>query len=186
MIRSIVILALGAASALAIDFTPIVPQNESPQMRRFPRLLFKDGTRTASYVPPAGWTYSGNPAGLRLEASDPSRSLATIQEIVRKNPKPFDPETVESLATALMTAVPAGSTDVRVMSKEQNPLRIGGAETLEIAISYFAVGKVRMRSVLFVNLPATQLQFSLSSLQAEFPAAHDRFRRSYYSWQWLD
>ena len=91
------LLALSSSCVWAIDFTPIVPADDSPRMRRFPRLLFKDGARSVSYVRPAGWQFSGSKAGLRLEVSDPSHSIATIQEVARKSPAPFDDKTIEAL-----------------------------------------------------------------------------------------
>lgn len=180
----LVILLAGEASA--IDFTPIVPANDSARMRRFPRLLFKDGARTISYVRPAGWQFSGSKAGLRLEATDPSHSIATIQEIARKGSPTFTEETIKALQAALTSALPSGSTNIQIVRTEKNPLQIHSYETLEITVSYFALTLDRMESVLFVNLPETQLQFALKTLKTDFPAAHELFRKSYYSWQWLD
>jgi hypothetical protein len=187
LIRALVWLAIFAEAELwAIDFTPIVPENDPPRMRRFPRLLFKDGARTVSYVRPPGWQYSGSKAGLRLEANDPSHSIATIQEVARKTPPKFDDETIAALESALITALPAGSLNVSIVRTEKNPLVIDRCETLEITVAYFALTLDRIQSVLFVNLPDRQLQFSLNALKADFPAAHELFRRSYYTWQWLD
>lgn len=169
-----------------MDFTPIVPTHDSPRMRRFPRLLFKDGARSVSYVRPAGWQFSGSKAGLRLEASDHSHSIATIQEVARKAPAPFDDQTIEALKEGLLAALPAGSTNAKITRVEANPLRIDGHQTLELTVSYFALALDRMQSVLFVNLPETQIQFALNALKSDFPTAHELFRRSYYTWQWLE
>jgi hypothetical protein len=180
------LILLAASAAWAIDFTPIVPAHDPPRMQRFPRLLFTDGEHSVSYVRPAGWQFIGSRAGLRLEAKDPSHSVATIQEVVCKTPPRFDDDSIAALKAALIAALPAGSTNVRIMSAEKNLLLIDSHETLEIVVSYFAVNLDRSQSVLFVNLPHSQLQFSLNTLKSDFPAAHELFRRSYYSWQWLN
>lgn len=177
---------LSTAEAGTFDFTPTVPANDSPRMRRFPRLLFKDGARTVSYVRPAGWQYSGSKAGLRLEAGDPSHSIATIQEVARKTPPKFDEDTIKALQAALTAALPPGSTNVKIIRTETNPLQINGHETVEITVSYFALNLDRLESILFVNLPETQLQFALHALKADFPSTHELFRRSYFTWQWLE
>ncbi|MEA3210057.1 MAG: hypothetical protein QOE70_3114 [Chthoniobacter sp.] len=168
----------------AIDFTPIVPADDSPAMRRFPRLLFKDGARTVSYVRPAGWQFSGAKTYLRLDVNDATHSFATIQEIPRQAPQPSP--SAEALTAALIGALPKDNTNVKVASVEKNPLRIHGCETLEIVVAYSALGLDRVESVLFVNLPASQVQFCLNALSRDFKTAHELFRRSYFSWQWLD
>lgn len=139
-----------------------------------------------SYVRPAGWHFSGNRAGVRLEANDPSHSIATIQKVVRNGPARFDEKEIEALKEALIAALPAGTTNAKITRVEVNPLLIHGYDTLEITVSYFALTLDRMQSVLFVNLPETQLQFALKALKADFPGTHELFRRSYYTWQWLE
>ena len=174
------------ALAGALDFTPVqVPAPEPNWARPDPRLLFRDGERKCSYLLPRGWTFCGSKEKLSLEANDRSHAVASIEQIPLKAPAPFDEEVIKALQSEMLKGLPEGSQDIKVVRVESNALLIDDHETVEITVNYCFLGRDRMKSVLFVNLGASQLRFTLFTLTPEFENAHELFRRSYYSWQWL-
>jgi hypothetical protein len=173
----------GRALAGTLDLTPIVAASNQPRAKEDQRLLFRDRDRTASYVPPRGWTYYGTKDKLTLEANDGPRSNAAIEQISLQVPAPFNEETLKILQSEMINALPKESQDIKIIHVERNPLMIDDHETIEITLSYYLLGAERMKSILFVNLGDSQLRFTLSSLKADFGHAHELFRRSYYTWQ---
>jgi len=179
----LLLLVLFPALTRAIDFSPIMQDRH--RMMGDLRVLFQDCEHKCSYVPPKGWAYYGNKEKLSLEANDRSHAIASIEQVPLKTPALFDEETIKTLQNEMLKELPEGSQDLKVVRVESNPLLIDDHETVEITVNYCFLGRDRMKSVLFANLGASQLRFTLSTLSPEFENAHEVFRRSYYSWQWL-
>jgi hypothetical protein len=56
--------------------------------------------------------------------------------------------------------------------------------SVEIVISYMALGRIFERAVIFVQADDTQLGFRLTAPKEEFDALSQLFRASIGSWQW--
>jgi hypothetical protein len=75
---------------------------------------------------------------------------------------------------------------VCVVKHELNPVPMGANASLEIVISYSALGRIFQKSVIIVQTADQQLVFRLSAPKGDFAALNDAFRRSIGSWQWIE
>src|SRR5207249_2250211 len=120
------------------------------------RVLFQDGDHKCSYVPPRGWTSHGTKERLSLEANDRCHSTAVIEQVSLTAPESFDEKTLKAIQDEVINALPKESRDIKV-SIEKNPLGIDSHDTAEVTVNYYFLERDRMKTVLFVDLGATQL-----------------------------
>jgi hypothetical protein len=179
------LLALLATNARAsIDFTPTTGERILDGIK-FKQLIFHDNGRKITYEQPRNWKYSGGASQIVLTPSDVSQAEAVIEQSRLEKPQNFDNASLQSLQEQVLSSVPASAQNVTLISSEKNPLVINRHETLEITIAYQISGLEFQRSVLFLNLPDTQLRFRVSARTQDFEKIHNAFRGSIFSWQWL-
>jgi hypothetical protein len=168
----------------AIDFTPTVREytNEGLVYRR---VILKHDGGTITLVPPEKWEVRGAKEKLRLQPPDKSFVEATITAAALPAPKPFDEATVNTLEQQVLAEAPPGS-QPQVLSREENPIAMRQYLSLEIVISYRALGQTFQKSVIFVHTPDTQIAFRFTAPQEDFTALNSSFHRTILSWQWID
>jgi hypothetical protein len=188
MVRPLILALAGSLSLLIasahanLDLTPKLSEYELDGVK-FQQLAFADGSKIVTYAPPRGWDYSGNATQLTLRPRNKSQAEATIKKVALAQPASFDDGTVKKLVEEAIAAVPAGSTDIQLVSKEKNPLRIERKETFLVTLSYNLYGAAYNRSILFLNRGMEQIQFQLSCRRADFKELQAAFLDSQHSWQ---
>ncbi len=113
---------------------------------------------------------------------DGRQAFAEITQAPLAKPQNFDEDTMKSLQAKAVFFLSPDAGDVVVVSAEKNPLMINQHETFEVTVAFRLYGEHYQQSVLFVNLPDTQLAFRFlsrsptsRSCTAIFAAASVRF-----------
>jgi hypothetical protein len=177
--------ALAVAGATAgIDFTP-TPGERTLEGVVFKQLIFHQGGHKISYEPPRGWTYAGDAAQLKLSPPNLSQAQATMEQSPLATPQVLDDAVARRLQQSALAAAPSGAQKIALVSEERNPLRIDRQETYEAVISYNFFGQDYELSVLYANLPDTQLRFRTVARKGDFEKVHRAFRASLFSLSWL-
>jgi hypothetical protein len=179
----LLILALTGSARAAVDFTPVTGERVLDGIK-FKQLVFQQGARKITYEQPQGWSYSGSSSRITFTPPQISQAEACIEQSPLPAPANFDEPTIKLLQERVLALVPPNSVNVNIVSTEKNPLLVNQHETLEITVSYENAGLAYTRSVLFLNLPDTQLRFCVSARKTDFDKVHKAFRGSIFSWQW--
>ena len=151
---------------------------------QFHQLSFSDGSgKEITYQHPFGWNYSGSSAKLTLHPPNKGQAEGTITKVALPKPGVFDDESVKELVKQVLASVPNGSTDVNMVSQENNPVKIGGKETFLVIISYVFYGERYERSMMFMNRGAEQIRFQFVSRAVDFQDLQRAFLASQFTWQ---
>jgi hypothetical protein len=175
--------ALSLNANAAIEFST-TEQERSLEGVKFKVLYFKDNDKTILYQPPRGWSVIGTGATIKLAPPSLSQAQGEIEQSPLPKPQLFDPETIQALQQKALASVPAGSTKAAMVSDEKSPLAVNGHDTYAVTVSYQAFGEEFMMSVLYLNLPDTQVRFRAVARKQDFGQVHGAIRASVISWQW--
>lgn len=168
----------------AIDFTPTTGEWVMEGIKS-PLLYFHDNDRKISYVQPRGWTYTGDASRIKFIPPDVSQASGEIGQAPLPASQNFDEPTTKLLQDKVLHSLPGDSHDALVVGAEKNPVMINGHDTFEVVVEYQLYGERYRQSVLFMNLPDTQLTFRFVSRKPDFEKLHQAFRGSLCSLQWL-
>jgi hypothetical protein len=185
LVPSLLLLLFAATSANALDLTPAVSEYVAEGIT-FRQLTFKDGKRQLIYEPPRQWSCRGSGNSLQLTPAKTDRADAVIQAVELKGPQQLDNKAIEALREQFLKSVPPGSQSVTLVAEEQNPVSLENGASYAVTVAYQALGETFLRSVVFVNLPETQLTFRLTARKADFETIQKQFRSSILSWHWVD
>jgi hypothetical protein len=175
--------ALLTSAQAGIDFTPASGERTLEGIV-FKQLLFHQDGHTIAYEQPRGWTCTGDAAALKLTPPKVSQAQATVEQSPLSAPQGFDDATTKKLQQQVLASVPDEAHDVSVVSAEGNPLRINQHETYEVTILYNFYGEDYELSVLFANLPDTQLRFRTVARKPDFEKVQREFRASLFTLSW--
>lgn len=184
LLLSLLLIPAVLPTCASIDFTPVIGERIFEGIR-FPQLCFHENERKISYDQPRGWTYSGDSSRIKFTPPNVSQAFGEMAQAPLPAPQDFDEATMKVLQERVLKSVPADSHDVTVATVEKNPLMINQHETFEVTVAYQLYGERYNRSVLFMNLPDTQLTFSFIARKSDFDKLHAAFRGSLCSLQWL-
>lgn len=183
-LASPLLLLLVAVSAKAsIDFTPTLGERILDGIK-FQQLIFHQDSHKITYEQPRGWKFAGDSQRIRFTPTDVTQAQAEIEQLPLQTPQNFDEATIKRLQEEARAAIPSNCLNVSIVSAEKNPLIVNRLETFEVVVSYQLSGVEFERSVLFLNLPDTQLRFRVTARKQDFEKIHKAFRGSIYSWQW--
>ena len=181
IIAFIGLLCAGAARA-DLDLNPKLSEYNSEGFK-VRKLVFLESGRDVTYIPPRDWDYSGSAAKLVLHPRQKAQAEASITKSVLGTATRFDETTTKPLVAEALRSIPAGSTDVSLISQEINPFPIAGKETFRVSCTYTFYGENYTRSLLFVNRATDQIRFQLVCRTADFEGLQKEFHRSLFSWQ---
>ena len=167
-----------------IDFTPTISERTFAGIK-FPELYFHEKDRRISYEQPRGWRYSGDSNQIRFTPPDVPQAFGEIGQTPLPAPQNFDEATMKRLQDQVLASLPPDSQDKAIVSAEKNPITIDGHETFEATVTYQLYSERYHQSVLFMNLPDTQLTFRFVARKRDFEKLHRAFRESLGSLQWL-
>jgi hypothetical protein len=185
LVPGLLLVLFAATSAKALDLTPVVSEYVAEGIT-FRQLTFKDGKRQVVYEPPQRWTCRGSGSSLQLTPPNAERADAAIQTVESSSPQSFDEKTRTALKEQFVRALPPGSQTIAVINEEQNPVVLENSASYAVTGTYQVIGETFVRSVVFVNLPGTQLTFKFTARKADFENLHKAFRSSILSWHWVD
>jgi hypothetical protein len=183
ILLAILYLAILAPARAAIDFTPVGGQRELEGIV-FKQILFHQDGWVISYEQPRDWTVTGDSASVKLAPPSVSQAQASIEQSPLPAPQPLDDATRAKLRAQVLASVPNGAQNVALVAEELNPLRISQQETYAVTVSYIFYGQAYGLSVLFANLPDTQLRFRVVARKADFDAVSRAFRASLFTLAW--
>jgi hypothetical protein len=173
-----------ASSAYAdLQFVPH-PSTYELDGVKFEQVVFADGNKEVTYGPPRGWDYSGSASKLTMHPKDKPQAEATVIKLPLPEPMTFDDEeTLKKLTNEALASVPAGSTQVELLSQEKNSVLIDRKETFLVTMSYTFYGETYGRSVMFLNRGKEQVRFQFVARMADFKELQQAFHRSHFTWQ---
>lgn len=177
------LVAFAASAHAGIDFRISFGETKLDGLI-FKHLIFHENGKKIIYEQPAGWNYTGDASRIRLTPPNLSQAQADIEQSPLRAPQNFDEATIKSLQEKTLASVPAGSQKPKLLSEEKNPVLVNGHETYEITVGYQFSGQEFQRSILYLNLPDTQLRFRVTARKDDFEKVHKTFRGSIFSWQW--
>jgi hypothetical protein len=181
----IVVIAFAVTANAAIDFTPLVEEYAS-QGFVYRKVTLKGEKGVIRFVSPLGWNVRGTKDLLQLYPPNQNLAEATMSARTVSAPMSFDTAKIESLEQQVLGTAPPTSQAARVVKHELNPIPMGTNPSLEITISYSALGRLFQKSVIIVQEADQQLVFRLSAPREDFDALNQAFRRSIGSWQLLE
>ena len=167
-----------------IDFTPTASERTFAGIK-FPQLYFHEKDRRISYEQPRGWRYSGDCSQIKFTPPDVPQAFAEISQTPLPARQNFDEPTTKGLQDQVLASLSPDSQDAAIVSAEKNPLMIDGHETFEVTVTYQLYSERYYQSVLFMNLPDTQISFRFVARKPDFEKLHRAFRESLGSLQWL-
>jgi hypothetical protein len=180
---AILVVALPAVRARAIDFTPRVADSidDGVPMRR---MYFTDGARRIFYRPPVTWSRSGDERAAMFIPKDSDRAFVKIENApVGQAGIPFNDAGLATLRKIAFTLVPPDAREPGESWEAVNPVVLQGWTSFEIGFDYLQSGKTFCRSVLFINLDSRrQIYFIVDAAPAEFPALYKTACRTLSTW----
>lgn len=181
IIAFIGLLCAGVARA-DLDLTPRLSEStfEGVKVRK---LVFVESGKDVTYMPPRDWNYSGNATKLVLHPPRKAQAEASITKFVLGAGTRFDEKTTNLLVAEALRSVPAGSTDVTLVSQETNSALFAGKEAFRVSWTYTFYGETYTRSLLFVNRATDQIRFQLICRTSDFAELQGEFQRSLSSWR---
>jgi hypothetical protein len=185
MVIAVALMSAGATAHAIVDLTP-TPEEYKAQGLTYQQLIFKDDQQKVSYDLPHGWSYRFDSGRILLIPTDTAFAEASVEAAPLPKPQPFDRATMERLSQQVLTTLPPSSDAITIIKSEQNPVLLNSNPSYEIVVSYKTMGSVFQRSVLFINVPGTQLIFKLSARKSDFDRLYSLFRASVLTWQWVE
>jgi hypothetical protein len=183
---SLLILGLSiAAASAAIDLT-VTPHQVTENGTTFQELHFRDGSQKVAMVLQPGWSFRSSPARLTLT---PPAELKFAEGTVEASPlgapaAPWDEASVQSAVQQVLASVPPGSQDVELLGEFRDTLMLKGMPSLEVMISYKAMGERFNRSVIIVHLPESRVVARFTARAADFRDGYIGFQRALLSCEW--
>jgi hypothetical protein len=170
-------------SAGAIDFTPTTGERTLEGIV-FKQLIFHEEGHPISYEQPRGWIYSGDASRIRFTPPDFAQAQAEIQQVPAPKESNLDDVTVKALREEVLASIPKGNENAVVVGEEKNPITVNGHQSYGVTVGYSLFSQEYQLSVLFVNLPNTQLRFRVIARKQDFAVVNRLFRGSLVSLQW--
>lgn len=167
----------------AIDFTPTTGERKL-EGSVFKQLIFHEEGHAIAYEQPRGWTYSGGGGSIAFAPPGLAQAKAEIQQTPLSGAQKFDAATIKTLQDQVLASLPKEAQQPAIIGEENSPIMINGQPTYEVTIGYTLFGQEYQVSVLFVNLPDTQLRFRVAARKQDFEKVHRLFRGSLCSLQW--
>src|SRR2546423_816758 len=131
----LLLLTLRYGAQAAVDFTAAESIREQDGIT-FPELIFHQDGHKITYEAPRGWSHSGGGSEIRFTPPALSQAQATIEQSPLITSQAFDDATVKLLQQKMIESIPTGSTNVKIVSEEKNPLTPNGYDTYELLVSY--------------------------------------------------
>lgn len=148
------------------------------------QLAFDTGSRTkATYQPPRAWKYSGGSDYLDLQPEGVAQAKARVSKSPASPALSLDAEGQKRLTEKVIASLPEGSEQVKVLTRDSNPLRINGKQTYLVELSYVYYGERFACYSLFLDRAPEMLTFRLNCRESNYQALREEFHRSLYSWQ---
>jgi hypothetical protein len=171
------------SSRAGIDFTPAVEEYAS-QGFVYRRVTLKEEKGTIKFVLPQSWTVRGGKDVLQMSPAKHDFADATISSTALTAPASLNEATVDALKQQVLRSAPSASQSVQLVRCDLNPVPMAPYGSLDIVISYTALGRTFQKSMIFVLADDTQLVFCLTAPKEEFDGLCQLFRTSISSWQW--
>ena len=174
---------LGNMANAAIEFSDTTSERVLAGIR-FTQLTFKENGRTITYEQPVGWSYFLDGSRIRFTPRNIAQASGDIDQSRLSQPRTFDDETLKQLRAKTLTLLPSGSLKAAIVAEEANPVLVNNLQTYEFIVSYEAFDREFMMSVIYLNLPDTEVRFRTIARKPDFEKIRSAFRGSIFSWQW--
>lgn len=172
-----------AVAMAELDFSPRADTYELDGIS-MPQLSFHTGSnKDATYGPPPNWKCTGGRDYLDLQPDRATQAKARISKWPAEPALSFDPEGLAQLKQRILASLPEGSTEVELLSEEQNPLQIDGRQTYLVELNYTYYGERYVCYCLVLDRKPEPISFRLSCRESDYEKLRSDFHRSLFSWQ---
>ena len=175
----------GALRALPVDFTP--RPYEQPSDGGVERgFQFLHGKQNVAYLPPPGWTWTGDAAKVSLRPPEVGSSVRAEFTHTEGTPAPpaWDQAGINLLIPRAQALLPRLAQGVQIADLRQNPIHIDGRETALFVFSGPLYAQSYQFFVVLLPLEEEQFGFVLYAEKKECEAAATAFLRSLGSLHW--
>jgi hypothetical protein len=176
---------IAPACLASLDLSPQVETFELDGVTISQLAFDNAGKAKATYQPPQAWKCSGGGNLLELQPSGLAQANARISKLPPSASSSFDVEACRRLTQKVVTSLPEGSEQIKLVSEEMNPLQIDGKQTYLVELTYVYYGERFACYSLFLNRAPEMLMFRLSCRESNYQALRADFHRSLYTWQHL-
>jgi len=176
----------GSLRALPVDFTPRPYEHlvDGGVQRGF---QFVHGKQKVLYLPPPGWTWSGNASTVSLRspegASSSARAEFTHKEGTSSAPA-WDQAGINALIQRAQALLPPLAQEVQIVDLRQNPLLMDEHETALFVFTGQLHAQAYQFFVVLLPLEDEQFGFVLYAEKKEYEAAATAFIRSLGGMRW--
>jgi len=175
----------GSLQASTVDFTPR-PYDYLADGGVFHGFKFVHGKERILYIPPPGWTCSGNASTASLrppEGASSARAEITHTEGTPLLPS-WDQDGINALIQHAQALLPPLAQEVQIADVRKNPLQVDGHETVLLVFTGRLFAQNYKFFVMLLPLAEEQFGFVLYAEKKEYEAAATAFMGSLYSVRW--
>ena len=173
-----------ATTAEALDFQ-LHPYQVNEDGFTWERNYFLlDAQHRVAITLPAGWSNVGSGPTLTMTPPSPARAQALIEKSALTPQIAFKDKGLDAYRQRVIAAVPSGATNVGVAEERDNAFPFFGWTGYEFVLRYDYFGQTFQRSLLFVNVSATEQILATSVAPKEnFKKVHAALLDVVRSWQ---
>ena len=180
MLARLLSLLFAASVAQGLDLTARQTMRELEGIR-IPQLEFEDGTKRVIYMPPDGWTHSGQSRSLLLGVPDRPSSTAEIRLIAVVS----DEERAMPMGEWIKRLLPTGTGVPEIVREVEGSFSLDVRTAQEWIFRFTANGKPMMRSIAVVALsPEERFVTLITAREEDFATTRTEMMRSMSSWVW--
>lgn len=175
---------VGAASLRALDFQVQSAEVEEDGYKHEQSFL-RNGDRSRVLLSlPAGWDRAAEPGALTLSARAETDTMVRLEKSPLTPDLPFKDKGLEAYRRRALASVPQGATETQVAEDRDEPLPVFHWKSHEFVVDYVFFGRAFRRSVVFLDLDATeQIMVTTVAPKAGFARARGEAFEVLRSWQ---
>jgi hypothetical protein len=132
---------------------------------------------------PRGWTTTADSGSITCVAPNASAAMIRIEKSAVAPNVAFHDNDLEQYRRRVLSGVPEGAVNTRIVAEKADPLPIFGWKDYEFTLAYDFFGQSLRRSVAFINLnPKQQITVTIVATQSDFDTVHGQGMTVMQSW----
>ena len=179
-IIALLLLAFAGSACAELDLTP-APGVYKREVGAVPAVVFHDGAKLITYVPPLGWTCSGGKLAVTISIPKHEQAHAAIGSAPHLRIPTLDGNGAKLFQeNPALLQLPRGAEGIKITQVQVNPVVIDSHPTLEVQMTYSFYGQLCAKSLLLADRNGMEVSFSLDCLASDFQDLHAQFFRSLF------
>ena len=132
---------------------------------------------------PRGWNTTADARSITSVSPDGSGAVIHLEKSALTPDTPFRDTGLDVYRRGVLSGLPEGAVNARIVAEKANPLPIFGWKDYEFTVTYNFFGRDLRRGVVFVNVnPKQQVLMTVSAEQGNFEQVHSQGLTLMQSW----